>query len=222
MDLFIRKINILHRRREYPPLLSYVSPDRRALVNEISFRLFKKRAESQQAHTLLPPFAEMQAYLPAASALARDELSRIEHVNSEDVADPNAAEVQECFEQTERILRFFQMIAEGKEIVISPRFRGCGIIDTCYGDVYIDGCLFELKAGDRQFRSIDIRQLLTYGALNKLSGTYKLTTVGLFNPRIGVSWIGNIQEVCQEVSGRQIDDFFDELIRVISSGDISR
>jgi hypothetical protein len=222
MDLFIRKINVLYRKREFPPLLSSVNPDRRALVNEISFHLFKTIVDAQVTHIIAPETSTLESYFLTASELARYDLKYIERTKGGDLTEPNEIEKQESFEQTRRIYTFFKSRVGGNWVRTSPRFPGCGIIDTCYGDAYINGCLFEVKAGDRQFRSIDVRQLLTYAALNKLSSSYELRRIGLFNPRIGVSWTEDINEVCQEVAGRQTDDFLDELIRVISSGDISR
>src|SRR5436853_3379912 len=35
-----------------------------------------------------------------------------------------------------------------------PAFFGCGMVDACEGDVLLDDALYEIKAGDRQIRSI--------------------------------------------------------------------
>ena len=143
-------------------------------------------------------------------------------VSLERVADPSAAETEECLAQARSIKHFFMIASKRQPVQVSPVFRGCGIIDTCVGDVFFSDTLYEVKAGDRSFRSTDIRQLLTYAALNKASDGPKLARIGLFNPRTGVSFSGSLDEVCSEVAGCTPDDLLSEIVRIISSGDVSR
>ena len=60
-----------------------------------------------------------------------------------------------------RLENFFVDKGSG-EFVIQPRFKGCGILDSCYGDLFRDNTLFEVKCVERNLRSIDIRQVLAY------------------------------------------------------------
>jgi hypothetical protein len=92
----------------------------------------------------------------------------------------------------------------------------------CTGDVYCSNTLYEIKAGERLFRSIDVRQLLTYAALNKADPCRTLTDIGLFNPRSGLSFTASLEEVCIEVAGLRTEELLGEIVRVISSGDTSR
>jgi hypothetical protein len=79
--------------------------------------------------------------------------------------------------------------------------------------------LYEVKAGDRFFRSIDIRQLILYSTL---SGSFKIERLGLFNPRIGISATIPMDDLCFEISGKNSAELFSEIAAVVSSGDVSR
>ena len=70
-------------------------------------------------------------------------------------------------------------------------------------------------------RSIDLRQLLTYAALNKSSGGFELNRIGLFNPRRGIFAEFSLDEVCLGVSGTTAEILLSEIIVTISSGDMS-
>ncbi|WPO43337.1 hypothetical protein [Tardiphaga sp. 42S5] len=138
------------------------------------------------------------------------------------MSDPNPVEMDDVNEQLRRFRSFFRILGEGRPIETKPQFSGCGIIDSCEGDVYFDGQLFEIKAGDRNIRSVDLRQLLVYSALNFAEKKRKIERVGLFNPRIGTYFSSTIEELCIEISGRSAIEMLSELVRIFSSGDISR
>ena len=74
-----------------------------------------------------------------------------------------------------------------------PSFSGCGYIDTSEGDIVSGKSLFEVKAVDRPFRSIDIRQLITYCALNQMTNGFDLENIGIFNPRRGLYFETSIE-----------------------------
>jgi hypothetical protein len=104
-------------------------------------------------------------------------------------------------------------VSSGNSIEVSPVFPGCGIIDECVGDVYFSNSLYEVKAGARLFRSIDVRQLLTYAALNKAAPRRSLTEIGLFNPRSGVAFTAPLEEICVEVAGLKADELLGDYDR---------
>lgn len=213
-DLFVRRLNKQLYIREYPPIKSATNPSRNALVNEVSFILFGRTITEQSL--------QLSDHIQEATSQARSLISGIEHLRPDQIRPLDDNEMRECFDQVRRLRTFFRSISGGNPIEVSPKFSGCGIIDSCFGDVYLPGTLFEVKAGQRPFRSTDIRQLLTYAALNKAANSRPLTNVGLFNPRMGTSFQMSLDELCFEVSGSSHVEFLEEIIRVISSGDISR
>ncbi|WP_340331985.1 hypothetical protein [Microbaculum marinum] len=119
-----------------------------------------------------------------------------------------------------RLVSFFR--PEIVENIVRPIFSGCGYIDSSEGDIINDGRLFEIKAVDRPFRSSDIRQLITYCALNHLSNQYDIKRIGVFNPRRGVYFSLPVRVVSREISGQTEQELFDNIVNAVSSGDISR
>jgi hypothetical protein len=213
MEIFVRKINLELYEREFPSLKSNVDPLRRGFVNEIAYQLFVETKSS---------LALTKESEDRAISTARELMLRIEETRGSDTPLPNSVEMLDAKEQLRRLAIFFQYEAKGANLELSPLFAGCGFIDACEGDVYFDQTLFEIKAGDRNFRSIDLRQLLTYAALNYAHSRRTIERVGLFNPRLGISFSMPLNELCLEVAGHSAPDTLSEIIRVISSGDISR
>jgi hypothetical protein len=82
--------------------------------------------------------------------------------------------------------------------------------------------IFEIKAGDRNVRSVDLRQLLVYSALNYADQKRQIQRIGLFNPRVGTHFSATLDEFCAEISGRPTIELLSEIVQVFSSGDISR
>jgi hypothetical protein len=215
-DLFVRKLNAALRQREFVPLKSSVPPDRRAFINEVAFQLFRLRSLGSELS------AGNDNLILAATESSRLTISRIERIPLTDIAGPTDDERTDVVAQLDRLLFFFRGVSRDTGLEVAPRFPGCGIIDACVGDVRCGETLYEIKAGDRNFRSVDVRQLLVYAALNKSADGPSLRQIGLFNPRTGLSFCMNLDDVCLEVSGTTSEELLTELIRVFSSGETSR
>jgi hypothetical protein len=212
-DLYVRKINLELYAREFRPLASATKPLRRALINETAFNLFalKNRPDEVEGDIV------QLAYLRAKE--------KISTLKSSPILEPyplEENEIEDCNQQEARLSIFFRNLAKEASLTFSPRFQGAGIVDTCNGDVLVGSTLIEVKAGQRTFRSIDIKQLLTYAALDRISGLSRITRLGIFNPRTGVSFCASVDEVCLEVSGCTSYELLPEIIRILSSGEISR
>jgi hypothetical protein len=55
------------------------------------------------------------------------------------------------------------------DLVFRPQFLGCGMVSPCEGDYLLGETLYEMKYGWHGFRVVDVRQVLTYCALNLTS-----------------------------------------------------
>lgn len=214
-EIFIRRLNADVYERQYPPLKSVVEPARRAFVNELGFQLFFDAEDQKWAGEFFPGNAvrDAMASLQRASRRYRGAPGKVE-------ADEQ--ETREARELFGRLRAFFGRESQRQVLELFPRFPGCGILDSCAGDIYFPTTLFEVKAGDRSFLSVDVRQLLIYAALNKSAGVRELTRVGLFNPRTGTSFVADLDELSREISGVPSGDLLAEIIRIASSGDVSR
>jgi hypothetical protein len=213
-DLFVRKINLGLYEREFPVFESSVAPRRRGFINEIAFNVYCTRLLSHRKE-------EAEAF-DEAIVLARAKVAGLKSMKDDDLISLDQAELSDCREQVRRLQSFFAAAARGNAIENAPKFRGAGLIDSCEGDLFFNKTLFEIKAGLRNFRAIDIKQMLIYATLNQLEGARDLITLGLFNPRMGISFQDTLDNVCLEVSGCKAAELLPEIGRVICSGDISR
>jgi hypothetical protein len=170
-DLFVRKVNLMLREREFAPLTSTVLPERRGFINETAFQFFHIR---RQMFNWNRPRNEL---VSMAAEEAKATISRIERIDPIDIPNPVGMEEDEILVIAERLQTFFSRESKG-QFQVQPKFPGCGIIDTCFGDVCFGDTLYEVKAGDRTFRSTDLRQLLIYAALSKSASMTPLRTPG--------------------------------------------
>ena len=215
MESLIRRINSGLYTRDFEPMTIDTPPERRGIINEIAFRYFcnfvKSTASSsgESQHNLLH-----QAKLE----IARETTGLEFDINTE----TNPFEDCDIFEQFNRFRSKFLDNFFISELVCRPNFKGCGIIDACTGDIIFNSTLVEIKAGDRLFKSADMRQILTYLSLNYAHFSYDINTVGLFNPRVGTSFLIDCRDLCYQVSGRDVSGLVNQILAAISSGEISR
>lgn len=102
------------------------------------------------------------------------------------------------------------------QLVLRPAFLGCGILFEANGDIYYDSTLVEIKAGQRSFSILDLRQLYTYAAMNHLNKEYEIIEIELCNPRTGFLWREYIDIVSENISGYSTIEIFKEIITFIS------
>jgi hypothetical protein len=219
-DIFVRRLNLGHYEREFPEMTISTLPTRRGFINEVAFAVFCQSARKGQGW---PPGRLSKAELDEAVTSIRPLSARkeaLEEIKQDDVLGHE--ELLDIEEQRDRLMRFVFLNRSVGTLVVEPVFPGCGVIDTSKGDLIASNVLYEVKAGDRLFRSIDIRQLILYSTLNHISGSFKIERLGLFNPRIGISATIPMDDLCFEISGKNSAELFSEIAAVVSSGDVSR
>lgn len=129
-------------------------------------------------------------------------------------------EIYELFEIDQNLQAFFDFKFDG--ILTRPLFKGCGYIDQSEGDLIHNKTLYEIKTVDRSFRGVDIKQLITYAALNFSSQQFDIDSIGIINPRRGVFCRYSIDSVCSELSGLPNRGLLELISSVVSNGQSSR
>ena len=119
-----------------------------------------------------------------------------------------------------QLRKFFE--AQKAAIILRPTFKGCGFVDASEGDVISGKTVFEVKTVERPFRSNDIRQVVTYAALNFASKQFEIANIGLYNPRRGLYCDLELDYVCSEISGRPAQELLSLIVQAQSSGEMSR
>ncbi len=214
---FVRRLNLGGLDRFARPMADLKTAKRRALIAEYAFSKFValKRAEMVRGQAKSSREIEQEAWREAELRLAP-------YVGKGLLLDRNlnADELSDAEMIATRLLGFFSN--SDRRLFLRPVFAGCGFIDASEGDVIFEDTIYEIKTVERQFRSNDIRQTITYAALNYVSAQYKVAKIGLLNPRSGQYCDIELEHVCAEISGRSTQDLLSIIIDAISSGDISR
>lgn len=210
-DNYWRQQNLLLIRK-HPRVENLVPANMRGLVNELAFMAFCQ-VQDEFAEARLKGKAgigtsvieALENCLPTAInymnklAFSRDFL----------INDVDRDCITEAKLLTENLLRFFP---SNKHYQLRPRFNGCGILSACEGDLISDGCLYEVKAGDRSFRISDVRQLLVYAALAYANRELIFDRIALCNPRTGLIWMKSLDSICHSISGQRTSDVLAKLV----------
>lgn len=210
-DSFVRRMN-LSLERYCPPTESILEtdPDRRSVINELSFRLFMNLAKGKKLSSTdkTKLSIEVSNYIKKLAPninitlpISKEELNEAESLSSS-------------------LTEYFSDL-EIKTLMFWPAFKGCGRIHLCKGDIISKDKLIEVKAGDRRFRITDVRQIITYLSLNSISKQYVLEHMALVNPRNGLSFETTVENLIDDCSRRKPVDVFGDIIDFLSTEGIS-
>lgn len=206
-EAFVRRLN-LACERQVPPLDSSlpVNRDKRAVINELAFRLFKEKAENNTvngkklvklSNEVITYIEKLSHTIPTIEPLVQEELEEAEGLANS-------------------LSSFFKDSSLSK-LQFWPSFMGCGNVHTCKGDILYGDTLVEVKAGDRHFRINDIRQVIIYLSLNFSSQQYSINNVELINPRTGLYFQASVRTIIEECSGKMPVDIFSDIVEFISN-----
>lgn len=172
----------------------------RSINNVIAFTLFKNVITKDNSDL-------NEAYIEARKIIKQYPRSNLKSY------EPTNDYVRIINKLSERLVNRYK----SKSIKFSPQFNGCGIMESCQGDVYYDKTLVEIKAGGRGILSSDIKQIITYCALNWLSReSMVIDNVELYNPRQGILWQSNLNELIMLISNLPTEDLFDQIGKYLS------
>jgi hypothetical protein len=192
------------------PIKSSMPANMRGLINEIGFRLFAESVATDVAVLRLPVATILRCVDDGVMyVIGEQNRTDVPHL------DITSREVIEAQTVGHRIALFFQE-AEQRSISTFPLFRGCGRVDECVGDVLAGDVLFEIKAGERNFRTLDLRQVLVYCALNFAGRSYAIERICLINPRMGVFLEESLDDLCSELAGRPPTEILADIVQFIS------
>lgn len=106
-------------------------------------------------------------------------------------------------------------------IEFSPQFQGCGFLNAAEGDLGINGTLVEVKTTTRKVSGNDLRQLITYLALDAGAGRQRWSHVAVFNPRRGTFHRAEVDALLLRISGgRPRVDVLGEVVEFLQATDL--
>lgn len=196
------------RRDWVRPLVSPPSGTGNDLVAELAFGLFAESIkEAVPVSVLVTRKAQYKKIVTSAVRRIGELRRRSGRVTAavEDGTD-------EAVILAKRLVQYFRTAHTDGQIVVQPRFRGCGMLDSCYGDVLAGKCIYELKTVDRNLRSVDLRQAIIYCALNYSSQQFAIEQITILNPRRGIEYNFCVGDLIDRISGKTPAEFFHQMI----------
>lgn len=189
------------------------APERHALINEMGFNMF-----TDYCNTGIVNIVATSEHFTKAKL----RVSALEGAKVQSMADPSIEEMKEATDIANALQRFLHRLNVAKaDYKISPNFCGCGIINSCQADLIVGNILVEVKSGNRAFRSVDIRQLLTYCALNFMKKDYIISNICCVNPRRGTYVSACLESISLQISGKTSFELLSEIVYFISSEGLS-
>jgi len=211
-ESFVRRMNVTLVRISDPRIRKFKG-NRNALISELSFRLF---SYSVNENISLEKLREQKETVTSIATEAHSYISRLE--GADENANPfENVEIEESFFWGKSLFDFTRFIHPQKKIIASPVFDGCGIIDSCIGDLLIDGTLYEIKNVERHFRISDIRQVLTYCALNFASKKSHINSIGLINVKSGQYYKTDLNSFALNVSGISANELLENIVQYVTA-----
>ena len=209
LESVVRAVNSGGYERFQVPIEWKHSPERNYLINEVAFCL---------ASFGLPIKKEN---VDIAFNEAKNRLYELPGVPNE-IDDLNEKERSDTVLLATRLIDGLTHFGCLADVQFSCHFRGCGIIDGAIGDARTTDTIIEIKSGDRNFRSTDFRQLITYfflDAAEKNSLTRKLV---LLNPRLGIGYASSAEQLIFDASAKSIPSLLTDFLSATGIGGPSR
>lgn len=188
------------------PLVRTEESTNNDLVADTAFGIF---AAAHQQDKSVDSITSNSALLKKISQSAFERIRNLRGRETKKKLKP-LSRLVDAIEIAVRLYDFFVNKGSGK-LIVQPRFKGCGILDSCYGDLYMEKNLYEVKCVERNLRSIDIRQVFTYCALNYQSQQIVIDEVCIVNPRRGITFRFNVETLAQQVSGKNSAQLFHQI-----------
>jgi hypothetical protein len=101
-----------------------------------------------------------------------------------------------------------------------PEFPGCGVVEPARGDILLGSELIEVKAVQRTFRGLDLRQAITYSALAHSNGQ-SVSFLTLLNPRWGMVYSSDVENLAMDVGAGSWVELMKDLIDAMSGIEVS-
>lgn len=187
---------------------------RRGLINEAAFELFNYSFNNE-----LAPEKVAQEKL---DIIVKEVSYYISQLRTNSPVFNITLEPHEVIEVNIIANRLFSFFSKFNNVIIRPEFSGCGKLNSCTGDVLADEVLYEVKAGSRKFKSVDLRQLVLYFTLNRFSKQYSISKLGLYNPRQGFHFVLPHQEFSIQFSGLSSEELSHRVAYELNLSDMGR
>jgi hypothetical protein len=196
-----------------------IAPDTRPdIVAEFAFRGAQLLQDSgRDLQTLL----DDPATVTEASRRAFDVIQQYEGAKPDVIRPLLPSELQEGLMLAKNYAALYRACQPTARIEFCPRFQGCGFLNVAEGDLSIDDMLIEVKTTTRKVAGKDLRQLITYLALDTGAGHQRWSHIAVFNPRRGTLHRAEVDALLLRLSGgRPRVDVLAELVDFVQATEL--
>jgi len=192
-----------HTTRWFEPIESQAPLQHYDVVAEIAFGVY--------CESILKDLDLVVDNKNAVQILTEDALSRLAQLrggNGFPLSDVSSSHFKDAFELARRLKR--QM--ESFEGIHEPHLclEGAGVLSPCHPDIITHDAIIEVKMSKTSFRSTDVRQLVLYAAMAYWSEQSR-QELALLNPRLGLSWRFEINELIERIADTTPDHLFHKM-----------
>ncbi len=161
------------------------------------------------------------AMVNEASRKAFEVVHRYEGVKPEVVGPLEPAELRQGLALATNYSSLYRACQPTTRIEFAPQFCGCGFLNAAEGDLGIDRTLVEVKTTTRRVAGKDLRQLITYLALDAGAGRQRWSHVAVFNPRRGTFHRAEVDALMLRISGgKPRVDVLGELVEFVQATEL--
>lgn len=205
---------IVRAGKPVPPVPSSYTSDSPDLVAELGIQIARSAAEGRVP---VEDVAGDPASLDAAWVRSLELVSRYEGGKPEPGTVPlGSDDTRDALRLARTLSAFLDQFDDDAEF--GPLVSGAGALSKCEADLAVGPRLVEVKTVSRRFRSLDLRQLLVYLALDWAGGEPRWTRGCLVNPR-SASWADfDVDWLARRLAGRAAVDVLADLIDAFASG----
>ncbi|HIE4194478.1 MULTISPECIES: hypothetical protein [Burkholderia] len=136
-----------------------------------------------------------------ASRMAFEVVQKYEGAKPDPIEPLTPPELSQGVALASNYASLYRACLPADDVEFSPRFEGCGFLNAAEGDLGINGTLVEIKTTTRNVSGKDLRQLITYLALDAGAGRQRWSHVAVFNPRRGTFHRAEIDALLLRLSG---------------------
>lgn len=210
---YIRLVNSAVAIRVHPPLASSERKQNVALVNVIAFSIYRESLRLRVSVDSI--FTPSYFTSPEFEDVVKHSITYLKRFGSYQPYE--LPFLMSEFGQIRAIAVFLGKRYGWPNIVeVDPVFDGCGYINPCVGDIVYGSKLVEIKSGERAFSVTDLRQVLVYCMLNHYSNNRRgLDAIEIYNPRLGLLFSQNIDELADDLSALSAIELFAELQKFV-------
>ena len=170
---------------------------------------------------------QMDGLLEAPEIVQEASRKAVEVVQKYEGAKPNvmgslqSTELLQGQTLTKNYASLFHACRPTTHIEFGPRFQGCGFLNAAEGDLGIDGTLVEVKTTTRRISGSDLKQLITYLALDAGADNHRWNRVAIFNPRRGTYHRAEVDALLLRISGgKPRVDVLGELVEFVQTTEL--